>query len=312
MIKTEHGIYHRESWENHCNTLLRMKYGLKFQAIPAATGGDYGIEGFTEDGIVFQCYCPDEEYEPKALFEHQRDKITRDLKKLEKNKKELKDLLQGTKIKCWIFLTPLVRSKELIKHSKIKAKEYKDDIELTELLDSSFNILVHSEDDYLLEIRKKNNLIDEKIYFDIMPPVETEIIDWKNCADSSIIATLDRKIKKLFPDDTEPERNTKINKVIDVQIRNFIKGQNILDRMKINYAAIYEKQTRVKSSIATGLEMDSLLHEGSKKELLKQAFNDYIQAMKHEKLDIAFEHAVLNDLAHEAVASWLMECLLDF
>lgn len=60
-----------------------MKYEVEgYQEMSAHTDGDLGIEGFTRTGVVFQCYCPDEEYDSTKLYEHQRDKITKDLGKL--------------------------------------------------------------------------------------------------------------------------------------------------------------------------------------------------------------------------------------
>ncbi|MFJ5562878.1 hypothetical protein [Lysinibacillus xylanilyticus] len=312
MIKTEHGTYHRESWESYCHILLKIKYDLDYQDIPASTSGDYGIEGFTADGIVFQCYCPDDEMDSKTLYKNQVDKVTRDLKKLEKNKKELLELLQGKKIKTWVFLTPIVKNKELVKHCKVKAKEYKEDKKLSDLIEKDFNVVVQTEKDYLIEIHKKNKLINEKIFFDIENINEEEVVDWKACADSLVIETLIRKSSKLFENESEPEKSIKINKFIDTQIKNFIKGQKVIERMKKHYALVYEKQSRVKSTIASDLEMEVMLNEEPPKKLLKTALGNYKTAMKSEKMEDNFEIGVLNDLGQEAIASWLMECLLDF
>ena len=38
----------------------------------------------------------------------------------------------------------------------------------------------------------------------------------------------------------------------------------------------------------------------------------YKNEMKLEKMEDSFEITVLDDLSREAIASWLMECLLDF
>lgn len=312
MIKTEYGIYHRESWESYCHILLKLKYDLDYQDIPASTSGDYGIEGFTADGVVFQCYCPDDEIDSKTLYTNQVNKVTRDLNKLEKNKSDLIKLLQGKKIKKWVFLTPVVKNKELVKHCKIKAKEYKDNKKLFDLIGKDFDVVVQTEKDYLIEISKRNKLINEKIYFDIGNIAEEEIIDWKECADSELVKTLIRKSSKLFENTSEPKKSELINKFIDKQIKNFIKGQKLIETMKKNYVVVYEKQSRVKSSIASGLELEVMLNEEPPKQLLRTALESYKEAMKSEKMEESFEIGVLNDLSQEAVASWLMECLLDF
>lgn len=83
MYRTSYGTYNGDSWEEHCQTFLKIKYEADgYQEMTAHTQGDLGIEGFTRKGDVFQCYCPDGEYESTKLYGHQRDKITKDLNKL--------------------------------------------------------------------------------------------------------------------------------------------------------------------------------------------------------------------------------------
>ncbi len=90
MIKTKYGIFDGDSWEEICQMCFKSKYYDEgYQYMPALPNGDFGIEGFTKSGKVFQCYCPDFDYDSKNLYEKQRDKITEDLNKLKKNEKEL-------------------------------------------------------------------------------------------------------------------------------------------------------------------------------------------------------------------------------
>ena len=77
-------------WEELIDKLYRIKYKDEgYQYIPARGGGDYGIEGYTETGKVYQCYFPEGEYSPKDLYEKLRDKMSIDLGKIEKNQQEL-------------------------------------------------------------------------------------------------------------------------------------------------------------------------------------------------------------------------------
>ncbi|PEL58725.1 hypothetical protein CN570_28675 [Bacillus toyonensis] len=66
--------------------------------MPATFKGDMGIKVYTRTGIVFQCYCPDEEYEPKKMYEAKRRKVTKDLGKLKLFKDALKSYLESMKI----------------------------------------------------------------------------------------------------------------------------------------------------------------------------------------------------------------------
>ena len=86
MIKGKYGNYDGNHWEEVCQQCMKIKYQKDgYQELPACQG-DLGIEGFTRNGTVIQCYCPDEDYAPKEMYEKQRDKVTTDLQKLINNK----------------------------------------------------------------------------------------------------------------------------------------------------------------------------------------------------------------------------------
>lgn len=312
MIITPFGTYNGDSWEEHCQVFLKMKYEADgYQEMTAHTNGDLGIEGFTRDGIVFQCYCPDEEYDSNKLYEHQRDKITEDLGKLKKFKDQLLKFFQGVKIKKWIFITPKITNKELIRHCHAKAVEYRIDETMKDLLDDSFDVLAHDESFYGKEIIQAKQILDEKININVPIPDAEEIINWKDCQTASI-TTLDRKIGALFLGLDESQKSKKTNKYIDLQVRNYIKGQEILNHMQQTYSSAYEKQVKIKSSIASHLEAEILLTDLAPKELLEETLERYKLALMGEKFHDIFEYSVYNDLCHEAIASWLIDCPLDF
>src|SRR5690606_24929220 len=111
-----YGNFDGDSWEGFCQQCLKLKYEHDgYQEMPAWQG-DLGIEGFTRSGILFQCYCPDEDYNPDLLYEKQRDKITTDLKKLITYETQLVSYLGAAKVVKWIFLTPEYKNKELVRH----------------------------------------------------------------------------------------------------------------------------------------------------------------------------------------------------
>ena len=100
------GYMNGDAWEDLCVKCYRIRYqNDNYTAIPAAQGGDAGIEGFTNKGIVHQCYCPEREYTDNELYEHQRNKLTTDIEKLKKNANRLKALGVPTVIE-WHFNIP--------------------------------------------------------------------------------------------------------------------------------------------------------------------------------------------------------------
>lgn len=172
-------------------------------------------------------------------------------------------------------------------------------------------MLVHDEGFYVNEIFKIKQLLNEKINISVPVPNEQEIIDWKQCQTKSI-AILDRKIGILFAAKDNETKIEKTNHYINLQVRNYIKGQEILNRMQQNYSSAYEKQVRIKSSIAEHLEEEVLLTDLTPKELLKDTVKKYKSALEGEKFHEIFEFSVYSDLCSEAIASWLIDCPLDF
>lgn len=87
------GNMNGDAWEDLCVRCYRMKYQEQhYVAIPAVHKGDAGIEGYTKSGIVHQCYCPERSYSDNELYDHQRDKLSADIKKLMENGSRMKSL----------------------------------------------------------------------------------------------------------------------------------------------------------------------------------------------------------------------------
>lgn len=71
-----------QAWEELIDSIYRIRYKDEgYQYIPARDGGDYGIEGYTETGKVYQCYFPEGEYSSKDLYDKLRDIFIDKLKK---------------------------------------------------------------------------------------------------------------------------------------------------------------------------------------------------------------------------------------
>ncbi|MEK4192836.1 hypothetical protein NYE59_07170 [Paenibacillus sp. FSL L8-0323] len=310
MIKTRFGQYNGDSWEETCQLFLKKKYHSQdYQEMVAHSQGDLGIEGFTRTGLVFQCYCPDEEYESKKLYELQRDKITTDLGKLSKNKKELIKYFGDVKIKKWIFLTPIYRNKELISHCQQKAIEFKKNYEMKDLLDDEFDVLVQDEGFFVEEMLYVKAVLEEKIDINVATPTVEEVIDWKQCEAESV-QILFRKISKLFHGNSNAEVYT--NKYVDIIIRNFIKGQNVFDELRDNHPALLEKLVRIKSGIESHIEQELLLTTLQPKEFIQGVQSKYKSALESEAFGRMISYVLQEDVVKEAEADWLVRCPLDF
>lgn len=63
-----------EAFEEAFWGLLRRRYPpQELVRLPATMGGDYGIEGFSDDGVVYQCYADRD----SLTLRHRTDKQNR-------------------------------------------------------------------------------------------------------------------------------------------------------------------------------------------------------------------------------------------
>ena len=113
-----------EEWQKLVVQLLKLRYKLgDFVEVPDAVQGDCGLEGFGRDGGAFQCYAAEKPYDTKQLTTRQKNKVTTDLGKLQKNAVFMQGALGITKIRRWILVVPHWEDKQLQVHAQAKATE---------------------------------------------------------------------------------------------------------------------------------------------------------------------------------------------
>lgn len=117
------GYMSGDSWEELCVKCYRIRYQKdNYMLIPATQGGDAGIEGFTQNGIVHQCYCPEREYSDNELYDHLRNKLTADIDKLKNNAKRF-EKLGVPPVTEWQFDIPEYRDSRIIEHAEKNDKK---------------------------------------------------------------------------------------------------------------------------------------------------------------------------------------------
>lgn len=304
MIKTTYDNFDGNSWEEFCQVCLKLKYESEgYQALPAWQG-DLGIEGFTRTGKAFQCYCPDEDYEPQTLYEKQRNKITTDLGKLKKNELELKKYLNGVLIQQWIFLTPMYKNKELVKHCQTKASDLKN-INLN-ILSKDFDVLIYDIDYFAAQIQIVKGMTNKKLEI-LADRDESKDINWKE-TNIDLVNNAVTKHGKIIPE--SPNKEEKINKLTNFTIGDFLDEQQLVTEWKNLIPNDYEKFLRLVSDYEKTVEEmciiktdeNNLLYDRIKHELrerLKQTF-PYLEDITLEKL------------MKGVVADWILRCPINF
>lgn len=307
-----------DEWEIFCQSCLKIKHQHNnFLSVPADSGGDYGLDGYNCIGDAYQCYCPEKEYTDKELYEHQRDKITKDIQKLNTYKDKLASILNGNKIKTWHFTTPLVKSKELILHCNDKTNLVKS--WNLDFIDPDFQIALKDYEYFLPEIPFVVN--SEKILkpdsykgidFVSTEPSQQTVEEFKETYENNTFVQNGlRKNAKLFPKSDNQDYSENIIKLTDRNIENKFIGEGILKFWSNSYDQQYEKFVRITKALERKIKDESLIPVDSNSEKLKE-----IKAIVKQTLDKEFPNflseANKEELTSYLVSYWILECSLDF
>jgi hypothetical protein len=304
MIKTAYRDFDGNSWEEFCQVCLKLKYENEgYQELPA-WHGDLGIEGYTRTGKVFQCYCPDEDYEPHTLYEKQRTKITTDLTKLKTHKVELKKYLNGISIINWIFLTPMYKNKELVLHCATKAQEYKS-LHL-DILADNFDVLIYDIDFFISQIPIVNGTSNNKVEINIDRDKSQEV-DWRTENIPLVNNALTKHSKRVKDG---PNKTENVNKLTEFTIGDFINEQQIVNKWRELYPNDYERFLRLISDYEMTVETMCITNTNDNNKLYERIQNEL-------KGKIKSEFHYLNDITIEkltkgVMADWILRCPINF
>ena len=307
MFKTEHGDFTGDSWEGFCRLCFKLKYEEEgYQDMPA-NPGDYGIEGFTRTGKVFQCYCPNVEYEPDKLYNEQRDKITTDLRKLERYEKELKGYLKDIKIKQWILVTPGFSKHQLVKHCRDKADELK--AKNLGILDGEFDVLVHDIGFFTAQIPVVRGYQKQPI--SIIPQTtssEDDVTNWKE-RQIPLVENAVRKHTMRFPSNVK-ELDMKVNHLTHKSVKEMLDGGIIVRKWKENFPEDYERFERIKSQVEEEVKERCLFPTTDN----NKRYHEF-ELMLESRLQLSFTYldsVTIKSLTKFIMSDWIFRCPINF
>ena len=299
-MRTSLGQMNGDGWEDYCQKLLRLRYE-DYQEVPAQFGGDYGIEGFTRSGLVFQCYCPDEDPSGKDLYDKQRDKITRDIKKLVKNASEISKLGAGT-IMEWHFLTPHYNNHELLSHCRSKEEEVQGKNLLN--VHHEFTIYLKVEDDYIPERQIILNDGGHQVPPTSEEPSSKELENFFT-SDNEIVQNIRTKLDKLA---IASERRANLTRQL---VSGYVVGQNELETLNRKFPSIYTSVLQIKSATESQLEIQALRCSNNNGSILSEILQEYEGDLSKD-FSGSLSSALIKRLSTGAISDWLGRCPLDF
>lgn len=289
-------------WQAWCETLWRKRYASKsphdLQMVPAKHQGDLGMEAFSHDGHLYQCYAVEEPISTAERYGKQRDKLSTDLFKLKTKKLDVKKVLGSVIVKKYIYMVPLHDSRHLVSHAQTKAAEVKG--WKLPFISQSFAIVIETEDDYVTE--RDLVLAIPKPLIDPVPLNSSAIPNWKD----SNSELKERALSKLAGVLDENARS----RVFDALLRKYLDGENALDRLRVaspeGYQSIQVSVSHKESVLVLDYSADP---EGTQR-TLKEIAGD----LSEEFLSVCpiLDKRTTETLAWASVADWLMRCPLSF
>lgn len=299
-MRTSLGQMDGNMWEDYCQKLLRLRYD-DYQEVPAQFGGDYGIEGFTRSGTVFQCYCPDDDPSGRDLYEKQRDKITKDIKKFVKNVIEISALGAGT-IKEWHFLTPDYNNRDLLSHCRSKESEVQN--KGIETVHSEFTIYLETEDDYIPERQTYLGTSEHRIQpSGEEPPLEE--LEKLLTSDNEIVLNIKTKLEKLA---LASDQRTDL---ITQSVRGYIVGKYELQILNEKFPSTCVSVVQLKSATESQLPMRMLSCSDNHGAILREILQEY-EGKLNTDFSGSLSSALIARLSTEAISDWLGRCPLNF
>lgn len=306
------GYMNGNAWEELCVQCYRIRYqDDNYTEIPATQGGDAGIEGFTNKGIVHQCYCPERIYADNELYEHQRDKLSADIDKLKSNAKRLTSLGVPT-ITEWHFNIPEYKDSRILVHAEnkrkevLEAKQNKPD-DFIHIADD-FKIVIKIADDFTPEISRiiRTSLTDMKLNLAVK---HSYAPDWSKC-DSEKVSNIRRKIKAVM---LTNEDSDEVNSVVGIYVDCYISGIEIMSDLRVKFPEIYEDVFRLEQSYKRDVTIKTLMNTDKKmnSSLFNGILDDFHSKLKQDFASI-FTEASIGELKQDLVASWLADCSMEF
>lgn len=288
-------------WQSFCEVMLRQHFGAKnFYPVPDQDSGDFGIEFFTVDGTIFQCYYPEQGVAMDEYKKKIHKKINEDLNKLKDNETGISKLLDGIKINQWVLLTPENKSKDLIAYCNKKKKEVVGKA-ISYINIDSFSVKIETADSYPHSKLYAQEVYNKAINIPLHKVTDSDKDTWKTC-NSNFSQNIVRKSNALMGDNSDRFQDNVVAKYI--QIVKF------LDQLRADHPNLHELIEDCARAQLANMEEDSILGTPLNntfvhniRESNKAAFAKHSQFMSDTNIQL---------LSFGYLSKWLAECYMDF
>ena len=291
-----------EDWQRYCRQLLGLRFGVSFQPVPDRDRGDFGIDGFTSNGEVFQFYAAQDPLSPADLYSKQRAKITADLNKLEENLAKVLELTDIARVGCWVLLVPRCDTKRILDHGSTKAKElrYKGLVGL----DDQFYVRVLTPEDFGIERRR---LAGEGVALLPKPPPEVTEESAKawEARRPDAVAALSAKVARLPSITSRQDRDELCMELI----RCYLRGADLREQIRSAQPQMWEYINNAREHRERTLRLETLAASPHERLTLREEVRELASRLQSEPMRLG--SGLAEDLTWGIVADWLIRCPLD-
>lgn len=290
-----------KEWEAFCEIMLRYHYGQpNFWPVPDEDSGDYGIEFYTAEGTIFQCYYPDLSVDMKKYKRKIQKKINDDLKKLKEYEQGIAKMLGDIQIKQWVLLTQELKSKDLLTYCNTKKKEtVKKNIPYID--NDNFQVKIETADTFLEGKLFAQSMYLKTIDIPLMDVTDTDKAIWKG-GNTEFFGNIERKSKAILGDDSGDFQDRVVTKYI--QINKFI------DQLREEHPDLHGQIEDSARAQLEAMQDESILEEAINKEFVKRIVGSNKAAF--EKYSKFFSDKNKQSLSFGYLSKWIAECYMDF
>ena len=270
--------------------------------LPAELGGDYGIEGYSTDGIAYQCYEDRDSPTLQNRTSKQKQKLYRDLQKLRTNAVKLEGVLGPVRLKHYFLIVPSFHAAELVSYA-MKQAEVVRSWGLS-FVDPDFTIHIKTPQDYPAELAAA--LRDDATKALIPEPVIDEAdVGLFPSERPELVKVLDEKIEDL-EGDARPDPPTSLR---DYFVRAFLAKEQVMEALG-DWPQMWDAVERRRQSRQELLELQSHLSSEPANTRVLELVRDYEGDLIENVGGLV--HADAQRIALGQVAEWLMRCPLRF
>lgn len=289
-----------KEWQKYCQNILILHYGRRnFFPVPDTDSGDHGLEFFTTDGTLFQCYFPDPNCSMEEFKKRAQKKINDDLNKLIEYQDGIAELLDGIIINEWVILIPEIRTKDIIKYCNKKAKSFLQ--KSPPFIDKdNFHIRAHDDDAFPNEKHKARRMLDEEINIPVCEVNHEEKEEWKS-SNANFYANLNRKCSKIS---TNPDR------LIDQLIGHYLILEDLLGAYREEFPELHSEISKMVNANLNTLRNNSLFTIGEPGQLMKELLEANRANVDRLTQKISQQNSEAFSIGF--ISKWIAECNMDF